>query len=443
LLCKYPVWPWAELGIGDTRAPTGQARWNVSRWDQATARWASTEPTWLDVSCEVHDAHSFNGRDRMVDRFIPGTADVTFRNEDGWADLTPHPVPPAALPLRPGRQLRYGVDTATGRHVLWRGYIDEALPIYAPYGSDVVETNGFDALTEAGRAPLAAVASVGAGETVTARLGRILDAAAWPPTYRDVDASGVTLQATTLGAATVDLLGQAAESAGGALFGDLTGRVAFRARDWATYLPGTPPDAVVGNIDPAAVCPATWELSWRRRDVAAVVTMGRADDVSVTVVDQTAQTVIGPEPFERADLITADVDTLGVLAGRALETRAYTTMPRVEAVTLDAANDPGDGRVVELMATARPETPTRLRCQLAARDGRVVFDADMFVTAVDHTITDTGRWSCRLTLDVAAPYAAAGGRWDRSRWDLATWGVAVADLVTEARALAATIGGLP
>jgi hypothetical protein len=128
------------------------------------------------------------------------------------------------------------------------------------------------------------------------------------------------------------------------------------------------------------------------------------------------------------------------LARRLLVTRAMATMPRIEAVTLDAATDPGDGRVVELMATARPETPTRLRCQLQVAAGRVVFDVDMFVTGAAHTIGDTGRWQCRLTLDVAAPWAAAGGRWDGAGgWDRSTWADAVA-LVAEARTL---IGALP
>jgi len=442
LLGPVAVFPWAELGIGDTRIPTGQARWNVSRWDIEPARWASTEPTWLDVSCEVNSAESDTGRTRVVERFRPGAADIVLRNLDGWADLEPPPAPPAALAVRPGRQVRYGVDTPTGRHVLFRGYIDEAVPLYVPYGTDVVQCNCIDALGEAGRAALDPLDVAVAAETVTARIGRILDARSWPPGYRDLNASTVTLQPSTLGGAVVDLLGQAADSAGGAVFGTLAGAVAYRARDWQVYMPGTPPDATVGNVGPGDICPSTWELSFRRRDVTTVARMGRSADDHVTLEDSAGRAVVGFEPFTRSDLIPVDDQMLTVLAARTLAVRAVSTMPRIEAVTLDAATDPGDGRLVELMATARPETPTRIRCRLRARDGRAVFDVEMFVTGVRHTITDRGRWWCRLTLDPAAPFAAAGGRWDYSGWDRSLWSAAPA-LYAEARALVAELIGTP
>jgi hypothetical protein len=426
LLSPYPVTPWCELGLGDTRSPAGQARWDVARWDRDTDRWAGTEPTWTDRSCEVMDTHAARGRERMIDRFSPATSDVLFRNVDGWADLTGPPHDPALLTLRPGRQLRWGVTTPVARHVLYRGYVDEAVPVYEPYGTDVVACNVIDAFTEAGRNQLESLtAPVGAGETADVRIARVLDAGGWPVTYRDLDPTTIALLGTELGAAAVDLIGEAAESAGGNVFGDLAGHVAFRARDWQTFPPEVPPAATIGNVDPGDVCPAAWELAFRRRDVSAYVRMGRADGVFRAVLDPAGQAVIGPEPFVRDDLVTADPDVLQLLAARAVGTRGLETMPRVEAVTLDVARDPGDGSTAELMATAAPETPTRLRCRLVARDGRPVFDVDMFVTGVEHTITGTGRWHCRLTLDVAAPYAAPGGRWDGARWDRATWAVPV------------------
>ena len=229
LLGPVAVFPWAELGVGDSRAPTGQARWDRDRWDTPAARWAGTEPTWLDVSCEVNSAESDTGRTRVVERFRPGSAEVVLRNLDGWADLSPPPTPPALLTLRPGRQFRYGVDTVSGRHILFRGYIDEAVPIYQPYGTDVVLCSCIDAVGEAGRAALDPLAApVGDGDTVDVRVARILDARGWPATYRDLQATSVRLLGSDLGGAVVDLLGQAADSGGGAVFGDLAGRVVYR-----------------------------------------------------------------------------------------------------------------------------------------------------------------------------------------------------------------------
>ena len=83
------VRPVCELGLSDVRQP---------------------EPDeWLDVSCYVHEAELFRGRDRFTDRFQPGTATVTFKNTDGWADLVGSPSVVATQTLRPGRPIRVGV----------------------------------------------------------------------------------------------------------------------------------------------------------------------------------------------------------------------------------------------------------------------------------------------------------------------------------------------
>ena len=429
LLGPYPAYPWAEVGVGDSRQPPPAGVWNTARWS-TTATWSGVEPQWLDRSCDGMVATSVAGRERIGDPFGIGTGEVTFRNLDGWADMDDPPVDPATLVLRPGRAVRFGVDTATGRHVVFRGIIDEATPVYLPYSTDTATVAAIDALGDAGRINVPAVTpAAGDGESASARVTRILDAVSWPPSKRHVQDASTPLVATTLGAKAVDLLTRAADSCGGAVFGDLEGRVAFRHRDWQTYLPTTPPAATIGNVGPGDVCPQAWELSWRRGDVAVVATMGRQDDagpVTVTVTDTAALGVLGPEPFDRLDLETKNTGDLTTLANRAIRVRGLATMPRVEAVVLDAATDPGDGRVVELMATARPETPTRLRCRLVTMSGRPVFDDEMFVTSARHTITEDGRWLCRLGLDTAAPFAAPGGRWGSAYWSRATWTVAPA-----------------
>lgn len=421
LLGDYPVRPWCELGVGDTRVPTGQARWDVSRWDDPDALWAGTEPTWLDTACETIDATANAGRERIVDRFRPGGAEVTVRNRDGWADMT-GVVDPAALTLRPGRQLRFGVDTPTGRHLIHRGYIDQADPLYQPYGLDVVELTSLDALGEVGRLQLAPLTGpVGDGETGDVRIARILDALQWPVEYRDIQPASGRVQATRFGAQVANLLGITADSVGGSVFGDLAGRLAFRPRDWQTYTPDTPPAATIGNVGAGDVCPSAWSMSWARGDVAAWVRMANLDGSAEAIAyDVAAAAAMGPEPFERADLIASSSGQLDTIAQRVLVTRGMATMPRVRSVVLDAARDPGDGRVVELMATARAETPTRVRCRLAEA-GRLVFDREMFITGTAHTLTSTGRWWVTFALDVAAPFAAPGGRWDVARWDRATW----------------------
>ena len=114
------------------------------------------EPTsWLDVSCYVHEAELFRGRERFNERFEPGTASVTFSNATGWADLGGTYTEVAAAELRPGRQIRIGVAGPFGGGAditrwLYRGYIDQATPAYDPTLHDVVTVNCIDALGESG-----------------------------------------------------------------------------------------------------------------------------------------------------------------------------------------------------------------------------------------------------------------------------------------------------
>ena len=211
------------------------------------------EPTtWLDVSCYVHEAELFRGRERFNERFEPGTASVTFSNANGWADLGGTYTEVAEAELRPGRPIRIGVRGPwDGGPVvtrwLYRGYIDQATPAYDPTLHDVVTVNCIDALGEAGSSTAPAGAHQGVNETVSARLNRVLDAVGWWSGKRKIAATATTVQGTELGGGAIDHMSQAADSAGGVVFGDLDGDVVFKDIDWMLYDPDTPPDDGIGN----------------------------------------------------------------------------------------------------------------------------------------------------------------------------------------------------
>jgi hypothetical protein len=250
--------PFLEIGLGDTRMATGLGRWDVDRWDDPAATWASTEPTWLDVSCEAFAARCEYGRQRSTDRFVPGAATVEVLNASGWAD--PYATADAAaLEMRPGRAIRFGVDhVELGRLVLWRGFIDSMVPTYDAGSYDRVSFSCIDALGEVNRAKLAGVSAGPDGEALSARVTRILDAALWSAQKRDVAYSYVSLVAAELDGQVADLLGRTADSGGAAVFGDRNGNVVLRGRDWQTFLPDVPPAATIGNVgkgEPGYVIP--------------------------------------------------------------------------------------------------------------------------------------------------------------------------------------------
>ena len=242
--------PMVELGVGNTASPTGQAVWDTALWDTGGDEWAGTEPTWLDITCDVHDVELDQGRDRTIERWQVGTCALTVDNTAGAYDITATPTDPAVLSLRPGRQVRVGIALDGGApRWLGRWFIDAANPTYDPVLSDVVELACVDAKGQAGKVDVGAVVTpVGASETVTARIGRVLDAAGWHPAYRDIAACSTTVLATELGQKAVDLIDLAADSSGGAVFGDHLGPRRLQQSGLADLRPDEPVDAIIGNL---------------------------------------------------------------------------------------------------------------------------------------------------------------------------------------------------
>jgi hypothetical protein len=452
--------PIVELGIGDTRIPAGQATWDHARWDTAGDMWAGTEPVWHDITCDTHQFRCLYGRVRVTDRFTVGEATVSVDNASGWAD--PNVVGDTnVLTVRPGRPIRMGViHQDFGVRWLFRGFVDSVLPTYDPVDPDRVELSCIDALGEVNRAKFVPQLFTGAGETVRYRIHRILDLTKWPTEKRDVDFTSDTLIGDDLSGQAADLLGRAADSNGGSVFGDMEGRVAYRSRDWQTFQPGTPPDGTIGNVEdgspnrvtfdpfnyledgaqvvwgatvPADVCPTRWERPFARADIATRIIVGRESDPAslVQLDDLEGQLLYGIEPFQRTDLLTQHDDTLAMLARRFLNARHHTTAPRVRSVSLSAATA---DNALDLMSTVDVYKPSRYRCRLQYDRG-MVFDDEYFATAVAHDVTPSA-WTLELNLDSAAPFAVVGERWDSGHWDSTVWAAdPVADLVAEAREL--------
>lgn len=153
-----------------------------------------------------------------------------------------------------------------------------------------------------------------------------------------------------------------------------------------------------------------------------------ADEPSYVILDDLeGQKQYGIEPFERTDLLTANYETLQLLARRILVTRSHTTAPRVRSVSLDARTA---DNALDLMATVDVYDPSRYRCRLQYPRG-LVFDDEYFATAVVHEVTPNG-WTLELNLDSAAPFAVPGERWDSGHWDNTVWAAPVRTTTEEA-----------
>ncbi len=429
--------PFLEVGFDDIRIEHTGAKWDIGRWDDDVSRWTGIEPTWRDVSCEIWEASCEYGRAALTDRFVPGQANVIARNLDGWGD-------PKQSGMRPGRPIRFGVDHAEfGRIIIFRGFIDAVVPVYDPTTMPTVELQCIDALAEVNRAALVPFPEVpegtplpNHGETANLRINRILDRSAWPSLKRDIDPTSWRLIGDYQGGQVADLLGKAADSVGGAVWGDRNGDIGFRGRDWQMFDPAIPVDGHIGNLpstDPNQVCPGRWERPMDRASFSTRVIMGRNPETAIQRDDIPGQVLYGIESFERVDLLTFDDLDLADLADRTLVSRSHKTAPRVRTVTFDGRA--GDAQV-DLMTTVDVFKPSHYQCSLIETDGRLVFNDRYMATAVAHQIT-AANWSLEMNLDLAFPYEAPGGKWDEARWDQARWVPPV--LLSEVSALRAEL----
>ena len=201
----------------------------------------------------------FRGRERFNDRFEPGTASITFANDAGWADLVG-----TYIERRRRRRCDRAARSASASigpwtegaapftRWLYRGFIDQATPTYDPVLHDVVTVNCIDALGEAGSSTAPQPVTIRASTRPSApALNRVLDAVGWWATKRKIAATGDDgARHLARRAGDRPSCGQAADSAGGVVFGDLDGDVVFKDIDWMLYDPDDPPDGTIGNVDP-------------------------------------------------------------------------------------------------------------------------------------------------------------------------------------------------
>lgn len=424
--------PLLEIGLGSTSTPQSTSLWDGAHWDNTVdAHWAGVEPAWVDVSCYGLSSHIDIGRARNADTFPVGRCDVIVDNTTGWADAPNDPFDPTdpSLSLRPGRQLRVGVEHATlGTRWLYRGYIDSIEPIYDAADGDTVMFRCVDALGEVGRAKqIALTAAVGASDNAAQRANRILNLVGWASQKRRLDPNGVPFVASVLEGQVVDLLGRCADSALGTLYADETATIVLRNQEWQSYLAGTPPDATIGNVDPGDVCPTAYTRAFDRSEIATRVILGRDMPPGTDPLpadrqydNAVAQVYYGIEPVERTDLWTETNAHLDRIGNRLLTTRGPASMPRIAAVSLDAAT--GDD-VVDLLTTLSIYKPSRYLARLTQPRG-AVFAVESFATGIVHDI-DSDSWTADISLDAAAPFevSTAPAHWDDpdDGWDRAAW----------------------
>lgn len=175
------------------------------------------------MSLDVHRTASRNVG--PVVQYDAGTASLTLLDDDGLLDPAVMAQSAAGADIRI-RKVHNGVT-----YPVFRGTVTSWLPEWRAPNHAVVVVQAVDAFDDlANFTPQVLGVPVGSSEDTGARVNRILDAAGWSTTDRDIATGQSTLQATVLDGTALDLLQRAVLAEVGELYVDPEGMVVFRDR---------------------------------------------------------------------------------------------------------------------------------------------------------------------------------------------------------------------
>lgn len=314
-----------------TPMPVTGVLWDVALWDDGV--WGG-EVVWSDVTCDCVDVDVASGRPSPLDRYRTAVSTIALADPAGFlhpkATTGPHVVDGRSL-IRAGLVARVGA-VVDGTWWAWHtGATERVARGWAPNDVAVTVLTVVDPLADLATIDGLEQPPTGAGDTVTARLARLLDRSGWRWPRRLAD-DPVTLQATTLAQNRLGECYLAADSAGGTFYADGDGAARYDPHTWR---PGGPV-AVVAGCDVAGAVPWS-ELvpAWDTDRVVNIAAYARAGGTVVTVQDTGSVAQHGPFVDRRLDLICASDADVARLAGDVVARHAWDT-DRIDQVTFDA-----------------------------------------------------------------------------------------------------------
>ena len=268
---------------------------------------------WTDVSDHVLEGLTFRrGASRGQGpfwRYEAGTASVTLDNLDGRFDplnLSGPYVSAGVSEIRPNLPVRISAVIGSTTEVVWVGVVDSVDLDYTSTTYSTVRFACVDGVAFLQAADLPELTTpVGAGDTVAARLARILDRVGWPAAARDLDpVTANTLQASTLAqSAWADIL-LAADSDAGYVWFDRDGRLVYRTRG---AIPASPSLTFSSSATTAGKDFSAVTITRDVQQVYNSVSLARKDGTAVTVEDVDSQALIGQvRGYSRSDLVCED-----------------------------------------------------------------------------------------------------------------------------------------
>lgn len=338
-----------------------------------------------------------------------GTCSITFHDESRDLDPLnldgPYVVNSTTLLTR-GRRVRISADWGGARRALFTGFVDSwpsQLDMFeaATRQIECVDWFGLLALFDG----YEQTPTVGANETVTARIHRLLDLAEVPYLDRDIGTSTVTCQATNLSGNLLQNLRAAAQADGGHIWVSPDGKVTFRSKveiwsanaannvvwtlsnDGSAYAARAPLYAGVPQV--------------RESDAYSIFYLTRNGGSTQIVFDSTLKDRIGPIVYEEGGLISAsDTEALN------LATYLLNSQPRSEHYQVVGATIRPDVHAYarDMAFNANPFDRVNVKYRYPV-PGLAQIDRQALLTGVEHEITPT-TWQTRYALEDVTGYGA-------------------------------------
>jgi len=358
-------------------------------------------PIWEDVSQWVRSAAIRRGSSRIdspVVRYEPGTCSVVLSNADRRFDPSntdgPYVDGDGVSQVRPMRAVRIRAQWDNQIYPLFYGYAD-AWDVDWREPSDSVctltATDAFKVLANIKRIPQA---PVGAGETTSARINRILDSAAWPATDRMIGTGTVTVQATTLEGSALDELWLTSDTEIGELYVDGAGRVRFRGRSQITGDTRSATSQATFGDGGSELPYQGLTIATDHETVYNHARITRVGGTEQTALDLVSVTEYFERTFERSDLIMT-TDDQALTYAQYIVLVAATAELRFTQIAIDPRSAPNQlypqvlGRECGDRITIRKRPP-----------GGGLIERDVWIRGMEHEI-EPERWRTTWTLQAA------------------------------------------
>ena len=409
-------YPTITVEIGFSTVSSGASTWSTGLWN--TADWSGRDVVWTDVSAYVRTISTRRDKNRDVDQFQSGTAQLTFSNID--ARFTPaNTAGPYAsggvTKIVPRVPIRIRATWASTTYGVFYGRVNSWADAYPGQGKDCVTTiNCSDVLADLATVDLAELlVAVGTSEAAGLRISRILNASGWQ-WGTDLNAGALsTMQGTVYADSALSLVQTTAESDGGAVFADQDGQLVYHDPYWEAGARSTRATTaqIVFGTDVSEVKFTDPQVTYDDTMIFNSSTVTRAGGIEQASLDVDSVSLYGTRSISHSGLLCETDAQSSVLADFDIFRFAD---PEYRVASLIVYPASSAAAYWPLILAARVGDLCTVKVPTPAA---ITITRSVFITGISHTLTSSGGWVVQFGFASAAPWTAVQGGWDTGLWD--------------------------